>query len=256
MTIWSAPMKHALYVLTSVGYWCVVGFLLERAFAARAHRGWHTSSFRLDAVFVLLQYALWIPLFNACLAPLAPHLYLWNVPHTTTWLVAGGIACIVLGDLCMFGLHVLMHRVPWLWRIHRVHHTSTEIDWLAAHREHPIDGLITMFMMNVPALLMGYPTRYLLPVFLARGAWAVFIHCNVRIDAAWFRVVGMMLGDPVLHRAHHECVSKDADTKNYGNLAPYLDVLFGTHHRPDDEHAQLGCDGTPARSYLQQMCLR
>jgi sterol desaturase/sphingolipid hydroxylase (fatty acid hydroxylase superfamily) len=56
----------------------------------------------------------------------------------------------------------------------------------------------------------------------------------------------------VLHRAHHALVG----SMNYANLAPYLDVFFGTHHRPADDDYPLGSDGKPATGFWQQMLTR
>jgi sterol desaturase/sphingolipid hydroxylase (fatty acid hydroxylase superfamily) len=245
-------VQHVAFVVASIAYWCVVGSLLERAFTARTHRKIGAATWRLDGAFVVVQYAVWLPLFSWLVSSL-PRMPVLVCPTSLPWLVFGGVVLVIAGDVCAFLLHVAMHRVPLLWRFHRVHHTSTEIDWMAAHREHPVDGVLTMAAMNLPLLVVDYPVRFLIPVFLFRGAWAVFIHCNVSIESRAFRVVGLMFGDPVLHRAHHAAATP---ATNYGNLAPYLDVVFGTHVRPSDDSFALGCDGPKAHSYLQQMSLR
>jgi sterol desaturase/sphingolipid hydroxylase (fatty acid hydroxylase superfamily) len=246
---------HLLFVTASIAYWVVVGTMLERAFTARTRRHVGQPSWQLDAVFVVLQYTLWLPLFSWVISSLQPHVHVVVCPQSVPAWVVVGVLMLVLGDVCAFALHVLMHRVPLLWRFHRVHHTSTEMDWMAAHREHPVDGLLTMAAMNLPLLVVEYPVRFLVPVFLLRGAWAVFVHCNVTIDGVVFQFVGLLCGDPVLHRAHHAIVAPGEATRNYGNLAPYLDVLFGTHHRPIDDSYPLGCDGADAKTYLQQLRL-
>ena len=78
-----------------------------------------------------------------------------------------------------------------------------------------------------------------MPVFVLRGLWAVLIHSNLTLPLG---PLGLLLGDPVLHRWHHARVARC--THNFANLAPYLDVLFGTHHRPLDEPTR---SATPPR---------
>jgi sterol desaturase/sphingolipid hydroxylase (fatty acid hydroxylase superfamily) len=152
------------------------------------------------------------------------------------------IAC---GDLLVYGYHRASHAVPWLWAFHRVHHSSLELDWLAAHREHPVDGLLTQIAMNLPALVLGVSLGGLAWLIVFRGAWAAFIHSNVRLPLGPLRI---LLGAPELHHWHHAQV--DRTRHNFSNLAPWTDVLFGTYHCPRDQRHQLGLPGKPRKTYL------
>lgn len=154
------------------------------------------------------------------------------------------VAVIVLGDLVAYWAHRLQHRVDWLWRFHGVHHSSESVDWLAAHREHPLDGLYTQSAVNLPAILLGFDLSAVLGLVAFRSLWAIFIHSNVS-----FRLgpLGMLLGSPAHHRWHH---AKDRDTGNYANLAPWIDWLFGTHHLPAHDPPSLGLVEPMPRSYL------
>ncbi|NNF07753.1 MAG: sterol desaturase family protein, partial [Candidatus Eisenbacteria bacterium] len=132
---------------------------LERAFPA--HR---QSIFRkewgTDLLFFAGQYLLWtVPVvsilgflyMNANALPLG-----WArefVAKQPLWIQIPAI--ILISDLCVYWFHRWSHRNPFLWRIHRVHHTAEKLDWLAAHREHPIDNLLTRFVENLPLILLG-----------------------------------------------------------------------------------------------------
>ena len=87
-----------------------------------------------------------------------------------------------------------------------------------------------------------------LPVLAFRGLCAIFVHSNVKIPLGPF---GLLLGDPVLHRWHHARVERCEH--NCANLAPYLDVIFGTHHRPCDESFALGLSEEFPPSFALQM---
>ena len=212
---------------------------LERTFRARPQRHLRPA-LQLDLAFMALQYlvvATAILSFNALLqaelGSVLPATFLHRVERLPPLVQVGLV--VVLGDLVLYWGHRLSHAVPLLWRFHTIHHSTRHLDWVAAHREHPVDGLYSQLCFNAPAFLLSINVGLLVPVLVVRGAWAVFIHSNVRIPLG---PLGLLLGDPVLHRYHH--VADSEEMANYANLAPYLDVLFGTHARPAGEDYDLG----------------
>ena len=102
--------------------------------------------------------------------------------------------------------------------------------------------------LNLPTVLLGIDLTLATPFFVVRGLWAIFIHSNIRMPLG---PLGLLLGDPVLHRWHHARV--DRTLHNFANVAPYLDVLFGTHHRPEDETYALGIPGMAPRGLLRHL---
>ena len=132
----------------------------------------------------------------------------------------------------------MQHRVEWLWRFHAVHHSSTHVDWLAAHREHPLDGLYTQFLVNAPAIVFGFAVSEVMALVVFRGVWAILIHSNIKLNLG---VLGYLLGSPHFHHWHH---ARGRDVGNYANLAPWLDVVFGTHYAPrGEEPDEMGLEG-------------
>ena len=158
------------------------------------------------------------------------------------WLFA--IEVVILGDLAMYWGHRLQHRVPFLWRFHAVHHTAEKLDFLAAHREHPLDGLYTQFFMNVPAVLLGFSFEGLLGLVAFRGLWATFIHSNVDLPLG---PLAVLFGSPRHHHIHH---LRDREVGNYANLAPWIDHLFGTHRDGAALADELGLDTPAPKTYL------
>ena len=151
---------------------------------------------------------------------------------------------VVIGDISTYWFHRVSHQWSFLWRFHQVHHSSPRLDWLAAHREHPVDGFLTQLSMNWPALFVGIELGPLAGFILFRGVWATFIHTNVRLPLPGLRV---LVGAPELHHWHHLNVS---ETKhNFSNLAPWTDVLFGTYHCPEDQHFEVGLPEHPDKPY-------
>jgi sterol desaturase/sphingolipid hydroxylase (fatty acid hydroxylase superfamily) len=215
---------------------------LERTFTAR-RQGHLREGAGLDLQYFALQYLVMtgaLLAFNRWLqsvvGPLAPAAIAGAV-HALP-LAVQAVLALVAGDVLLYWAHRACHRVPLLWRFHAVHHSVTRLDWLAAHREHPLDGLYSQLWLNLPAIILGVDLAALGPVLVLRGLWAIFVHSNVRVALGPF---GVLFGDPALHRWHHARVARC--DHNFANLAPYLDVLFGTHHRPASEDYALGIDG-------------
>jgi sterol desaturase/sphingolipid hydroxylase (fatty acid hydroxylase superfamily) len=136
-----------------------------------------------------------------------------------------------------------------LWRFHAVHHSAEHLDWMAAHREHPLDGIVTQILLNLPGIVLGLSFEALGAVVVIRGFWAVFIHSNVRLPVGPLRYV---LGAPEVHHWHH--LRTERTVHNFANLAPYLDLLFGTYHCPTGpETFPLGIPEPWPRRYLAQL---
>ena len=91
------------------------------------------------------------------------------------------VAAIALGDWCVYWFHRACHTFAPLWRSHALHHSAAHLDFLAAHREHPFDGVSTQLSVNLPAFVMGSLIHHLAGLLALRGMWAVFIHANVRL---------------------------------------------------------------------------
>jgi sterol desaturase/sphingolipid hydroxylase (fatty acid hydroxylase superfamily) len=158
------------------------------------------------------------------------------------WLRA--IEVVILGDLSMYWGHRLQHHNAFLWRFHAIHHTSETLDFVAAHREHPLDGLYTQLFMNIPAVLLGFSFEGLLGLVAFRGLWATFIHSNVDVPLGPF---ALLFGSPKHHHIHH---LRDREVGNYANLAPWIDYLFGTHRDSVEPAADLGLDTPAPKTYL------
>jgi sterol desaturase/sphingolipid hydroxylase (fatty acid hydroxylase superfamily) len=236
----------SLFVLAAVFY------PLEKAFPARQgqkilRREWFT-----DLCFMFGQYLLWGGVVLTALLWVRDGLGHWmpqgfraGVAAQPWWLQA--IQVIVLSDLFVYWGHRLQHQVDFLWKFHSIHHSAEHLDWLAAHREHPLDGLYTQTLINLPAFLLGFPLETLAALVAFRGLWAIYIHSNVRLPIGPLR---LLIGAPELHHWHH---ARERVSWNYANLSPLMDWIFGTYHCPKHEPPELGVAEPMPRSYLGQL---
>lgn len=225
---------------------------LEKTFPAKPgqkilRRGW-----LLDLCFFLGQYFLWSSLvlgtlqyFSGWLYSIVPENFRKTIGNQPFWLQA--VQVIVLSDFFIYWAHRLQHRVDFLWRFHKVHHSSTHLDWLAAHREHPLDSIYTIGIINLPAFLLGFDLDALALLIAFRGIWAIYIHSNVRLPIGKLK---MLIGAPELHHWHHD---KERDRGNYANLSPLMDILFGTYTCPPHEPEEFGIKEKTPDTYAGQL---
>jgi sterol desaturase/sphingolipid hydroxylase (fatty acid hydroxylase superfamily) len=227
---------------------------LERAFPARPRQKTLRPELVIDATFFLGQYLIFATVavmalasVDAAVGGLVPlSLKTWS-SEQPLWTQV--VLALVLGDLLTYWFHRACHAFAPLWRFHAVHHSSEQLDWVAAHREHPLDGICTQLCMNLPGIALGLPFGLLGGVAAFRGLWAIFIHSNVRLPLG---PLGIVLGAPELHHWHHARVP--VTRHNFANLAPYLDLLFGTYNRPrGPETYPLGLTEPWPRRYLAQL---
>lgn len=225
---------------------------LERLFPGNRQRllraEWGT-----DLLFFLGQYLLWTAPVVAVLVAVHRNIDILPIGGLQAAVAAlpfwlQFVLAIVLSDFCIYWAHRFAHQNAFLWRFHRVHHTAEHMDWLAAHREHPLDNLYTRTIENLPLLLLGFPLAAVAGFAVFRGMWAIFIHANVSLSPGPLRY---LLGSPRLHHWHHElgCSGR----VNFANLSPLMDLLFGTFHDPGHMPERYGIKDRISHGYVAQL---
>ncbi|MCC6421417.1 MAG: sterol desaturase family protein [Gemmataceae bacterium] len=144
------------------------------------------------------------------------------------WLQA--LEVFVLLDVIGYWSHRAFHHVGQLWRIHSVHHSSKEVDWLSAGRVHPLNEAGTRAAQAVPLLLFGFDPTLLVAAVPLLTFYAIYLHANVSWDYGPLRYV---VASPVFHRWHHTTELEGID-KNFAGFFPWVDLLFGSCYLPRD----------------------
>jgi sterol desaturase/sphingolipid hydroxylase (fatty acid hydroxylase superfamily) len=152
--------------------------------------------------------------------------------------VAFVVSVLVL-DLAVYGQHVVMHRVPLLWRLHRVHHTDVEFDTTSGVRFHPVEIALSMVYKMAVVLAIGAPAAAVLVFEVLLNAASLFNHGNVRLPASIDRVLRLAVVTPDMHRVHHSLYRDETDS-NFGFSLTVWDRLFGTYRsQPRDGHVAM-----------------
>jgi sterol desaturase/sphingolipid hydroxylase (fatty acid hydroxylase superfamily) len=135
--------------------------------------------------------------------------------------------------------HVLFHKVPVLWRLHRVHHADLEFDVTTALRFHPLEIILSMVIKFVIIALLGASAVAVLIFEVLLNAVAMFNHSNVKIPDWLDRVLRLVTVTPDMHRVHHSIHLQETNS-NFGFNLPWWDWIFGTYRRqPRDGHTAM-----------------
>ncbi len=159
------------------------------------------------------------------------------------------LEALAITEVAGYWAHRATHRVPLLWRFHRVHHSITQMDWLASAHLHPVDQIFTRSCVIIPLFVLGFSKAtfgaYL--VFAAIGA--LFIHSNVRLR---FGPLRWIIATPEFHHWHH-ANQPGAIDRNFAGQLPLLDVVFGTAHLPRRWPDAYGVNEPEPPTYLGQL---
>ena len=137
------------------------------------------------------------------------------------------VELLVIGDLLGYASHRLFHS-RWLWKFHAIHHSSEDVDWLAAARLHPLNEIGTRLFQTIPLYLLGFRGAPLAAAIPILTFYAILLHADLRWDFGPLRYV---IASPVFHRWHHTSEEEGLD-RNFAGLFPWIDAMFGTLYMP------------------------
>jgi sterol desaturase/sphingolipid hydroxylase (fatty acid hydroxylase superfamily) len=161
-----------------------------------------------------------------------------------------GIGIVTL-DASTWACHRLMHRLPPLWRAHRVHHADPLVDVTTSLRQHPIEGLWRFLFVMAPAWALGIPAPAIAIYRVASAMQGLGEHMNVRLWEPLDRVLRLLVVTPNMHKLHHSRRAIETDS-NYGNLFSLFDRAFGTFTPPAPGRCvDYGLDGYDAPEVQQ-----
>lgn len=208
---------------------------LERIFSLHAEQSPFRKHWVNDLVYLFLNGILikagLLLLVSALIAVIG-----WGVPASIgmsvrsqpVWLQA--IEVILVADIGFYLAHRAFHAVPFLWRFHAVHHSIEEMDWLAAHRVHPVDQILTKSASFLPVFALGF-SDVAIGIFALSYQWqSLLIHSNTRIS---FGPLKWIFASPQFHHWHH-ANEKAAYDKNFAAQLPFIDALGGTLFLPNN----------------------
>ena len=249
-----AALSMRSQIIFGLAILAVIFIPLERLFALHPHRvlrrGWRTDvvHFLVNGAALRIGMLVSVVVIGGFLRAFVPAPLRDAVAASPGWAqIAAGLTIATMGG---YAGHRAAHEVPLLWRFHRVHHSSRELDWLAATHLHPLDETFTRSVAVLPLYALGFGRVSLGAFLILITLQAIFIHANVRLR---FGPLRWVIGTPQFHHWHH-AREPQAYNSNYAGEFPLLDALFGTLYFPANRWpAQYGVDDTQPDGYLRQI---
>jgi sterol desaturase/sphingolipid hydroxylase (fatty acid hydroxylase superfamily) len=148
---------------------------------------------------------------------------------------------LIVKDFLEFLIHNLLHRVPWLWEFHKLHHSIRELDWIGNMRFHWMEIAVYHSLTYFPLFLLKVDSRVILWIAIFTTIIGHLNHSNLNLDWGSCRY---LFNSPRLHVWHHDLVPHQRYGQNFGVVFSLWDYLFGTVYAPAQGYpARLGFEG-------------
>ncbi|WP_244500080.1 sterol desaturase family protein [Methyloceanibacter superfactus] len=222
----------------------------KRALIASKGRRWLTNvGISVTAAFLLrLMAATAVPVAAIAAAFYAQRhgIGLLNTVAWPAWLKI--VIALVVLDLAIWAQHLASHKIPILWRLHRVHHADRDIDVTTAIRFHPVEIALSMLWKIVVVVPLGASPLAVFLFEVILNACAMFNHANVALPGWIDRPLRLLIVTPDMHRVHHSVLRREHDS-NYGFNLSLWDRLFRTYTaQPQGGHQGMTIGLTPYQS--------
>jgi sterol desaturase/sphingolipid hydroxylase (fatty acid hydroxylase superfamily) len=252
-TLHNGPALGLDWFLLDMFLMALIYVPLERIWPQYPKQGTFRDQWTVDVVYFMSTHLpLQILSFLVLLPATAATRYL-NVPAVHEfiarfpWAVQLLLA-IVVADVCEYLIHLALHKVPFLWRFHAVHHSSKALDWIAGSRSHFVDDTLVRGFILAP-LMLGFSQSIIVAYLIFVTLHATWTHCNFRPNVKWLEKFLVM---PRYHHWHHTS-QKEAIDKNFAIHFPWIDKLFGTYYFPEEWPERYGLDGEAiSNSFVRQ----
>ena len=224
----SIPSSHRSLILVAG---ITIFWLIENAFPLFnfKYKKWHHAGINifLTLTTIIVNFVLaFILIQSADWAVTNKFGILQWLPQMPMWLYAL-IGLLLLDLIGAYLVHLVEHRIKFLWRFHLIHHTDTWIDTTTANRHHPVESVIRFAFTTLGVLIVGSPMWM---VFLYQTLSVIatqFNHANISLPKKVDAFLSYFIVSPDMHKVHHHYVLPYTDS-NYGNIFSVWDRLFGT----------------------------
>lgn len=149
------------------------------------------------------------------------------------------IIAFLLLDMLIYAQHIAFHKIPVLWRFHKVHHADRDLDVTSGARFHPLEAVFSMAYKLLCIALIG-PAAFAVFLFeVVLNAAAMFNHANVRLPLGIDRVLRLFIVTPDMHRVHHSVIERETNS-NYSFFLTVWDRIFKTYiAQPEKGHESM-----------------
>jgi sterol desaturase/sphingolipid hydroxylase (fatty acid hydroxylase superfamily) len=162
------------------------------------------------------------------------------LPEMSSWIYAL-IGLLLLDFIGAYLVHLIEHKVKFLWRFHLIHHSDTWIDTTSGNRHHPGESIIRFIFTTLGILIVGSPMWLVFMYQTLSVISTQFTHANISLPKKLDVFLSYFLVSPNMHKVHHHYKLPYTDS-NYGNIFSVWDRIFGTFMYLPKEDIVYGID--------------
>ena len=254
---WDYLKNEILYPSWNNYFYWLIGlsllvWILELIFPWRDRKSAFRKDFWLDAFYMFFNFFLFSliiynSLSNLFVAAFSDFLAVFGVKNlvaieVNSWPIWGQfLLMFVLADLMQWNIHRLLHRSPWLWEFHKVHHSVEEMGFSAHLRYHWVETIVYKSIQYIPLAMIGFGLADFFVLHIFTIAIGHLNHANINLTYGPFKY---LLNNPVMHTWHHaKTLPQGVNGVNYGITLSVWDYLFGTAYIPNSgKNEPLGFD--------------
>ena len=221
-------IRLAIFLLFLIGMSCLEAVWPQRKRLLTRYHRW-LSNLSLSVINSLILRLLG-PISTVAVANLALDNswgLLANMPVPMPLWLELALALLLL-DIAIYFQHRLFHRVPVLWRMHRIHHADRDVDVSTAVRFHPLEAIFSLIYKCGIVLLLGALPMAVLLFEVLLNASAMFHHANIRLPGPVDRLLRLLIISPDMHRIHHSSHPSESNS-NYGFFLSVWDRVFASY---------------------------
>lgn len=151
------------------------------------------------------------------------------------------IIVFIVIDFFDYIYHVLMHKVPFLWRFHQIHHSDMKVDITTTIREHPGETVCRVSNLAIVVFILGVPPGILLLKTFTQSFVNLTTHSSVKLPERLNKIIALVFVTPNVHHIHHHYKMPYTDM-NYGDTLTIWDRLFSTYSNLEQSKIVYGID--------------
>jgi len=143
------------------------------------------------------------------------------------------IAVMMMDLVGAYLVHVIQHKIAWMWHFHKIHHIDTAVDTTTALRHHPVESIFRVIALLLAIVVMGIPIWMVMLYQTISAFMSQFNHANIRLPKWLDNILSYVIVSPDMHKVHHSHYQPETDS-NYANIFSFWDRLFGTFVKVKD----------------------
>lgn len=149
----------------------------------------------------------------------------------------------VLLDLGMYWWHRMNHRIDFLWRFHRMHHSDPEVDVTSATRFHPGEIILSSTARLILIAVLAVPSDAIVLYDAIQLPVICFHHANIGLPRSLHKLLTCFIVSPFMHKIHHSRVKQETDS-NFSSVLSVWDRVFGSYREADSSRGiRFGLEG-------------